>query len=89
MLHVWHTQGARVLYTRIFSHIHTITRNANNLRVYAYTHTHYLFTRKVHFCMHTRVRALELAQSKAKKIWNPQSNIMHLFMYTDFYWNIL
>ena len=27
------TQGPRVLYTRIFNHIHAITRNVNYLRV--------------------------------------------------------
>ena len=61
-------QGQRVLHMHIFSHIHAITRNANYFRVYVYMHIHYLFTLKVHFCMHTRMHVLELAQSTAKKI---------------------
>ena len=62
------TCGTRMLHMHIFSHIHTITCNVNYLRVQAYTRLHYLFTRKVHFSMHTRMPELtHVKKSTAKK----------------------
>ena len=64
------TRKGNACYTRVFLVIYTQLHAMQITFVYRPTRvfTTYLRTRKGHFCTHTRMHVLELAQSTAKKI---------------------